>query len=197
VGNLAAAWATGRRLGVDPAALAAGLAAAEPPAGRNTLLRRAGGPLVVVDYAHTPRALAAALETARELSGAGGRVHLVLGARGRRDRYKRQGLGVAARAADEVWLTNEGSHGERPAAIVEELRVGLIGGTGVVHTVLDRREAITTAVRSAGAGDVVLVVGRGHETRLQDDGAPVHLDDAEVAREALHPVEALADARAS
>jgi UDP-N-acetylmuramoyl-L-alanyl-D-glutamate--2,6-diaminopimelate ligase len=192
VGNLAAAWATGRRLGVDPAALAAGLAATEPPVGRNTLLRRAGGPLVVVDYAHTPRALAAALETARHLSGAGGRVHLVLGARGRRDRYKRQGLGIAARAADEVWLTNEGSHGERPAAIVEELRVGLIGGSGVVRTVLDRREAITAAVQAADAGDVVLVVGRGHETRLQDDGAPVHLDDAEVAREALHPVEALA-----
>jgi UDP-N-acetylmuramoyl-L-alanyl-D-glutamate--2,6-diaminopimelate ligase len=197
VGNLAAAWATGRRLGVEPAALVAGLAAAEPPAGRNTLLRRAGGPLVVVDYAHTPRALAAAVQTARELSGAGGRVHLVLGARGRRDRYKRQGLGVAARAADEVWLTNEGSHGEQPAAIVEELRVGLIGGSGVVRTVLDRREAITAAVQAAGPRDVVLVVGRGHETRLQDDGAPVHLDDAEVAREALHPVEDLVGERAS
>jgi UDP-N-acetylmuramoyl-L-alanyl-D-glutamate--2,6-diaminopimelate ligase len=197
VGNLAAAWATGRRLGVDPAALAAGLATAEPPAGRNTLLRRGGGPLVVVDYAHTPGALAAALETARELGSAGGRVHLVLGARGRRDRYKRQGLGAAARAADEVWLTNEGSHGEQPAAIVEELRVGLIGGSGVVRTVLDRREAITAAVRAAGVRDVVLIVGRGHETRLQDDGAPVHLDDAEVAREALDPVGALVGERAS
>ncbi|MCW2698017.1 MAG: murE, partial [Modestobacter sp.] len=152
---------------------------------------------VVVDYAHTPGALAAALETARELGSAGGRVHLVLGARGRRDRYKRQGLGAAARAADEVWLTNEGSHGEQPAAIVEELRVGLIGGSGVVRTVLDRREAITAAVRAAGVRDVVLIVGRGHETRLQDDGAPVHLDDAEVAREALDPVGALVGERAS
>jgi UDP-N-acetylmuramoyl-L-alanyl-D-glutamate--2,6-diaminopimelate ligase len=197
VGNLAAAWATGRRLGVDPAAIAAGLAAAEPPQGRNTLLRRGGGPLVVVDYAHTPGALAAALETARELGGAGGRVHLVLGARGRRDRYKRQGLGVAARAADEVWLTNEGSHGEQPSAIVAELRVGLIGGSGVVRTVLDRREAITAAVQAAGPRDVVLIVGRGHETRLQDDGAPVHLDDAEVARAALDPVGELVGERAS
>jgi UDP-N-acetylmuramoyl-L-alanyl-D-glutamate--2,6-diaminopimelate ligase len=140
---------------------------------------------VVVDYAHTPRALAAALETARSLRSPGGRVHLVLGARGRRDRYKRQGLGAAARAADEVWLTNEGSHGESPRAIVEELQVGLIGGAGVVRTLLDRRAAITAAVQAADPRDVVLVVGRGHETQLQDDGAPVHLDDAEVAQEAL------------
>lgn len=185
VGNLAAAWATGRSLGLSWATVAAGLAATAPPSGRNTLLRADAGPLVVVDYAHTPRALAAALETARQLTGPGGRVHLVLGARGRRDRYKRQGLGVSARAADVVWLTNEGSHGERPEAIVEELRVGLIGGTGLVHTELDRRAAITGAVESAGARDVVLVVGRGHETTMTDDGAPVAFDDAAVARQAL------------
>ena len=190
VGNLAAAWATGRSLGLSPTSVAAGLATAAPPAGRNTLLRGAAGPLVVVDYAHTPGALAAALQTARELTGPAGEVHLVLGARGRRDRYKRQGLGVSARAADTVWLTNEGSHGEQPAAIVEELRVGLIGGTGVVRTVLDRRAAITSAVQAAGAADVVLVVGRGHETTLTDDGPPVPFDDAAVAREALDAVAA-------
>ncbi|MGY1842780.1 Mur ligase family protein [Modestobacter sp. SYSU DS0875] len=185
VGNIAAAWATGRSLGLDPGTVAAGIAGTAPPAGRNTLLRGAEGPLVVVDYAHTPGALAAALRTARGLSGPGGRVHLVLGARGRRDRYKRQGLGVAARAADAVWLTNEGSHGERPQAIVDELRVGLLGGAAVVRTVLDRGEAITAAVQAAGRADVVLVVGRGHETTMTDDGDPVRFDDAEVARAAL------------
>jgi UDP-N-acetylmuramoyl-L-alanyl-D-glutamate--2,6-diaminopimelate ligase len=185
VGNLAAAWATGRVLGIPPQTVAAGLATTAPPAGRNTLLRGDGGPLVVVDYAHTPRALAAALETARDLTGDGGRVHLVLGARGRRDRYKRQGLGVSARAADTVWLTNEGSHGERPEAIVEELRVGLLGGTAEVHTVLDRRTAIASAVQTAGDTDVVIVVGRGHETTMTDDGAPVEFDDATVARQVL------------
>ncbi|MCZ2828120.1 UDP-N-acetylmuramoyl-L-alanyl-D-glutamate--2,6-diaminopimelate ligase [Modestobacter sp. VKM Ac-2986] len=185
VGNLAAAWATGRAMGISPQTVAAGLATTAPPAGRNTLLRADAGPLVVVDYAHTPRALAAALQTAHELTGPGGRVHLVLGARGRRDRYKRQGLGVSARAADTVWLTNEGSHGERPESIVEELRVGLLGGTAEVHTVLDRRAAIAAAVQAGGAADVVIVVGRGHETTMTDDGAPVAFDDAVVAREVL------------
>ncbi|WP_448621474.1 Mur ligase family protein [Geodermatophilus sp. URMC 65] len=188
VTNLAAAWATGRVLGVPPDRIAAGLAAVAPPRGRNTVLGGSGRPLVVVDYAHTPRALGAAVDTARGLTAPGGRVHLVLGARGRRDRHKRQGLGQSARAADCVWLTNEGSHGEDPAAIRAELRVGLLGSTALVRTEPDRREAITAAVGAAGPADVVLVVGRGHETRMLDTPDPrdaVHLDDAEVAATAL------------
>jgi UDP-N-acetylmuramoyl-L-alanyl-D-glutamate--2,6-diaminopimelate ligase len=188
VSNIAAAWAAGRVLGVPAPAVVAGLGSVAPPPGRNTVLRCPGAPLVVVDYAHTPGALSLALDTAQELAAPGGRVHLVLGARGRRDRYKRQGLGTAARTADEVWLTNEGSHGEDPEAIVAELRVGLLGARSTVRTLLDREEAITAAVSAAGPGDVVLIVGRGHETRLQDTVDPrgaVHFDDAEVARAAL------------
>ncbi len=188
VTNLAAAWAAGRALGVPAEAIAAGLATVTPPRGRNTVLGGSGRPVVVVDYAHTPRALAAAIATARDLRGPGGRLHLVLGARGRRDRYKRQGLGESARAADVVWLTNEGSHGEDPSAIIAELRIGLMGGTAAVRTVPDRRAAISAAVRAAGSADVVLVVGRGHETRMLDTTDPddaVHLDDAEVATTAL------------
>ncbi|MGY1752066.1 Mur ligase family protein [Blastococcus sp. SYSU D01042] len=188
VPNIAAAWAAGRLLGVPVRDAVAGLAAVTPPPGRTTVLRSPTGPVVVVDYAHTPGALDLALETARGLVAPGGRLHLVLGARGRRDRYKRQGLGTSARAADEVWLTNEGSHGEDPAAIVAELRLGLLGTTATVRTVLDRHAAITAAVSAADEGDVVLITGRGHETLLQDGLDPrsaVHFDDAEVAQGAL------------
>ncbi|WP_235927954.1 Mur ligase family protein [Goekera deserti] len=185
VGNLAVAWATARRLGLPAADVTAGLAGLTPPPGRNTLVTEPGAPRVLVDYAHTPRALRAALRTAHGLAGGQQCVHLVLGARGRRDRAKRQLLGVEARLANRVWLTNEGSHGENPRQIVEELRVGLIGGPSEVSVELDRRAAITAAVRAADPGDVVLVVGRGHETQMQDSGPPVHLDDAEVAREAV------------
>ena len=190
VSNVAAAWAAATVLGCDPDTVRERLAVVAPPPGRNTLLTAPGSPLVVVDYAHTPAALAAAVATASGLRPHG-RVHLVLGARGARDRWKRQGLGGAARAADEVWLTNEGSHGEDPAAIIAELAVGLIGSDSRVQTVLDRRAAITEAVDAAGPDDVVLVVGRGHETLLQD--APGQVDaatamrfsDADVARAAL------------
>ena len=103
-----------------------------------------------------------------------------------------------------MWLTNEGSHGEDPVAIVAELRTGLLGADATVRTVLDRYEAITSAVSSARPGDVVLIVGRGHETRLQDTADPrgaVHFDDTEVARAALrHEPDAVldgAEARAS
>ncbi len=185
VANLATAWATARQLGLPAPDVAAGLAGLVPPRGRNTMVAEPGAPRVLVDYAHTPRALRAALRTAQGLAGGGQRVHLVLGARGRRDRAKRQALGVEARLADRVWLTNEGSHGEDPRHIVEELRVGLLGAASDVAVELDRRAAITAAVDAAQPGDIVLVVGRGHETSMQDDGAPVHFDDAEVAREAV------------
>lgn len=78
-----------------------------------------------------------------------------------------------------------GSHGERSEAIVEELRVGSSGSSAAVHTVLDRRAAISTAVAAAGTRDVLLIVGRGHETTPTDDGDPVPCDDAEVAQQAL------------
>ncbi|SSC23832.1 UDP-N-acetylmuramoylalanyl-D-glutamate-2,6-diaminopimelate ligase [Klenkia terrae] len=190
VTNVAAAWAAAVVLGCDPEAVRDRLAVVLPPPGRNTLLSAPGSPLVVVDYAHTPAALAAAVSTAADLRPCG-RVHLVLGARGARDRWKRQGLGEAARAADDVWLTNEGSHGEDPAAIVAELAVGLLGSDARVQTVLDRRGAVTRAGDTAGPDDVVLVVGRGHETLLQDapgqvDAATaVRFSDADVARAAL------------
>ena len=117
-----------------------------------------------------------------------GSLHLVMGERCRRDRYKRKGLGAAACGSARVWLTNEGSHGEDPAAIVAELRFGLLGAAAHVGTVLDRGTAISAAIAAAGPGDVVLVVGRGHETRLQDGldpGSAVHFDDVEVASRAL------------
>ncbi len=143
----------------------------------------AGRPFaVVVDYAHTPDALARALAACRE--HATGRVLCVFGCGGDRDRGKRPQMGaIAARGADRAWVTNDNPRSEDPAAIAAEILAGAPGGG--LEVVLDRREAIAAAVRAARAGDVVLVAGKGHETTQTIGGTVSPFDDRVEARAAL------------
>ena len=136
---------------------------------------------VVVDYSHKPDALAAALRASRELGP--GSITVVFGAGGDRDRTKRAEMGrVARELADRVIVTNDNPRSEEPLAIVEQILQG--AGTDV-EIDLDRRSAIETAIGAAGAGDVVLIAGKGHE-QGQEIGGEVHpFDDREVARTAL------------
>uniref|UniRef100_A0A832I025 UDP-N-acetylmuramoyl-L-alanyl-D-glutamate--2,6-diaminopimelate ligase n=1 Tax=Eiseniibacteriota bacterium TaxID=2212470 RepID=A0A832I025_UNCEI len=180
--NAAAAFAAARALGVSAAAAARGLAGAPGVPGR---LERvdAGQPFtVVVDYAHTPDALARALAALRE--HAGGRVLLVFGCGGDRDRGKRPLMGrIAAEAADRAWVTSDNPRSEDPAAIAADVRAGDPHGRLAVE--LDRRAAIARALGEARPGDVVLVAGKGHETTQTIGGRVLPFDDREVARELL------------
>jgi len=136
----------------------------------------------VVDYAHTPDALERALAACRE--HARGRVLCVFGCGGDRDRGKRPQMGaLAAHLADIAWVTNDNPRSEDPAAIAREIVAGAPGG-GLL-TVLDRREAIGAAVAAAGAGDIVLVAGKGHETTQTLGAEVLPFDDREVARASL------------
>jgi UDP-N-acetylmuramoyl-L-alanyl-D-glutamate--2,6-diaminopimelate ligase len=139
---------------------------------------------VVVDYAHKPDAIEAALATLQPL--ATGRLLVVLGAGGDRDPGKRPLMGeIAARAADVVVVTDDNPRSEDPAAIRRAILDGTGSGTAEVVEIGDRRAAIAEAVRRAGPGDVVLIAGKGHETG-QDVGGVVHpFDDRTVAREEL------------
>jgi UDP-N-acetylmuramoyl-L-alanyl-D-glutamate--2,6-diaminopimelate ligase len=152
----------------------------------------AAGPLAVVDYAHTPDAVSAALEALRPATS--GRLVVVLGAGGDRDPGKRPGMGAAAaRAADVVVVTDDNPRSEEPAAIRAAVLAGAraaaaeraaAGSPVEVLEVGDRRAAIDEGVRRAGrVGDVLLVAGKGHEPG-QDVAGVVHpFDDrAEVAR---------------
>jgi len=148
---------------------------------------------VVVDYAHTDDALRNLLETARPL--ATGRLVTVFGCGGDRDRTKRPLMGaVAARLSDEVVLTSDNPRSEDPARIVDEIMRGLSPTpepgaprrAGPVSTiVLDRRAAIEQAIRSAKAGDLVLVAGKGHEKYQVIGDRTIPFDDVDVARAAL------------
>jgi UDP-N-acetylmuramoyl-L-alanyl-D-glutamate--2,6-diaminopimelate ligase len=157
---------------------------------------------VLVDFAHTPGALAQALNAARELANEGreasaeeasageagqgpGRVVLVFGAGGDRDRAKRPLMGqVAEELGDIMVLTSDNPRSEQPLAIIEEVASGMSSGAPPLVDV-DRARAIAGALGTARAGDVVLIAGKGHETG-QDFGSHVEpFDDAVVAREAL------------
>ncbi len=179
--NAVAAWLAAEALGVPRDAALAAIAAAAPPPGRFEVVARA--PCVVVDYAHTPDALARTLETARALAGRG-RLTVVFGAGGERDRGKRPAMGAAASAADQVVLTSDNPRGESSRAIAEAIRAGITPGASVIVE-LDRRRAIERAIAESGVDDVVVLAGKGHE-RTQHVGEKIRpFDDAAVAREAI------------
>lgn len=181
--GLAEAYVAARVLGVPKPAAVRGLGAALPP-GRFQRVD-AGQPfLAVVDFAHTPAAVADLIAAARRASG--GRVHLVVGCAGNRDRFSRPDVGRAALAADTAVFTADDPCGEDPAEITAQVLTGTIGRSGgdfvVEH---DRRAAIGIAVRRAAAGDVVLVAGRGHERYQTVNGTQHPFDDAEVVAAVL------------
>jgi len=118
---------------------------------------------VVLDYAHTPDALQRVLETLRPLYP--GRLILVFGAGGDRDRTKRPEMGrIAARLADLAIVTSDNPRTEDPEAIIDEILAGMVAASARIERISDRREAIAHALRTARQGDVILLAGKGHET---------------------------------
>ena len=185
VANAVVAAACAHVLGVPLQAIAAGLAAVERIPGRFERISPAGGgPVVVVDYAHTPAGIAAAVAAGREL--AAGRVIVVAGAGGDRDRDKRAAMGAAAAAADVAVITSDNPRTEPPAAIVAAVAAGArAAGGGEVVEIVDRRAAIAAAVAGAGDEDLVLILGKGHETGQDLGDRVIPFDDRDEAREAL------------
>ena len=181
-------------VGVDPAVVARALGESRPLPGRLELLTEPGTetsrPLVMVDYAHTPAALGAVLGEARTLVAShGGRVLVVFGCGGNRDRGKRPEMGaVASRLSDVAVLTSDNPRDEDPEEIIAEVRAGAAApgaGHGRLVVEPDRGAAIAWAVHEARPGDVVVVAGKGHETDQEVGGTRVPFDDRAVARQVL------------
>ncbi|HEU4537457.1 MAG TPA: UDP-N-acetylmuramyl-tripeptide synthetase [Polyangiaceae bacterium] len=182
--NALAAACAGAALGLEPAAIRRGLASMRPVSGRFEIVIER--PLVVVDYAHTPDALARVLESARALvAGEGGRVACVFGCGGGRDAEKRPLMGrAAADAADLVIVTSDNPRHEDPAAIADAVEAGARGGAARVQRELDRAAAIARAIAWAGPVDAVIIAGKGHERHQDRGGRALPFDDGEVARRA-------------
>jgi UDP-N-acetylmuramoyl-L-alanyl-D-glutamate--2,6-diaminopimelate ligase len=182
VSNTLAALATAAALGVGLEEAVAALESFRAAPGRFEPVDEGQDFAVLVDYAHTPDSLENVLRAARDLTE--GRVIVVFGAGGDRDRGKRPLMGeIAARLADVAIVTSDNPRSEDPEAIIGEI---LAGAGPEVESLVDRRQAISRAVGLASAGDVVVVAGKGHEQGQEfEGGRKLPFDDVAVVREAL------------
>jgi UDP-N-acetylmuramoyl-L-alanyl-D-glutamate--2,6-diaminopimelate ligase len=181
VANALGAVAAGLLLDLDEDAIAEGIAGVDGVPGRFEVIDQGQPYAVIVDYAHTPDSLDTVLSAARGLGG--GRVIVVFGAGGDRDRAKRPLMGkIAVERSDLAIVTSDNPRSENPLAIIEDVLQG--AGTGV-EIDPDRRSAIARAIGLAVAGDVVVIAGKGHEQGQEIDGVLHPFDDREAARAAL------------
>ncbi|MFD1710098.1 UDP-N-acetylmuramoyl-L-alanyl-D-glutamate--2,6-diaminopimelate ligase [Ottowia sp. GY511] len=175
-----------RALDVPLADAAAACQVLLPVPGRLERLDAPGAPMAVVDYAHTPDALAKALAALRPLALArGGRLWCVFGCGGNRDAGKRPLMAAAAEgAADRLVITSDNPRDEAPETIVEQMLVGL-SAPGAVQVELDRAQAILSTMCAANAQDVVLVAGKGHETYQEVRGQRLPFSDVDQVQRAF------------
>jgi UDP-N-acetylmuramoyl-L-alanyl-D-glutamate--2,6-diaminopimelate ligase len=184
--NALAAAVAADALGYPSGAIREGLESFPGVPGRFEVVERGAGPMVVVDYAHTPDALERTLALARGLvKGAKGRVICVFGCGGDRDQGKRPEMGrVAARGADVVIVTTDNPRSEDPERIVEKILSGIEGRFSRTRRITDRGQAIREAIALAREPDIVVVAGKGHEKSQIFRDHVVLFDDVEVARSA-------------
>jgi len=181
--NALLAAAVGDQLGLSNAAVVDGLERLDPVPGRFEHVPGAAGFSVVVDYAHTPEAVAKAIAAASEITA--GRVIAVAGAAGDRDPEKRAPMGRAAATADVAIITSDNPRSENPRLLVERVLAGAGGPSNNVVAEVDRRKAIRRALAMATTGDMVLVLGKGHEPYQEIGNDVIDFDDRLVAAEEL------------
>jgi UDP-N-acetylmuramoyl-L-alanyl-D-glutamate--2,6-diaminopimelate ligase len=185
VDNALLALATAEAAGIDPEAGVTGIAELTGVPGRMERIDEGQPFTVLVDYAHTPDSVASVLRAARPLTS--GRVLIVIGCGGERDRGKRRLIGrQAVASADLAIFTNDNPRGEDPASILEAIASGarwVAGGRWTIEE--DRRAAIALALDQAEPGDVVVIAGKGHETYQEIGDRKLPFDDRAVARSLL------------
>jgi UDP-N-acetylmuramoyl-L-alanyl-D-glutamate--2,6-diaminopimelate ligase len=181
--NAMAALVAGMAAGVPVSDAVAALERVAPPRGRFEVVSER--PYVVVDYAHTPDALARTLAIGRRLcGGTRGKLVVVFGAGGNRDRNKREPMGEAATAADAIVLTSDNPRDEDAGAIAGAIKRGITKKRDVVFEI-DRAKAIELAIARAAEDDVIIIAGKGHESEQIIGNVTRPFDDIAVARSAL------------
>ncbi|HIW98163.1 MAG TPA: UDP-N-acetylmuramoyl-L-alanyl-D-glutamate--2,6-diaminopimelate ligase [Candidatus Tidjanibacter gallistercoris] len=183
--NLAAVYGTARLLGAERDETLRALSTLTPVNGRFDTLHAPGGITAIVDYAHSPDALRNVMDTVNELRTGSGRLIVVVGCGGDRDRTKRPVMGqIAAENADIAIFTSDNPRHEDPDTILAEMTASL-PDNGKWLTITDRRQAIRAAAAMAAPGDYILIAGKGHETYQITGDSRTHFDDKEEIRKAL------------
>jgi UDP-N-acetylmuramoyl-L-alanyl-D-glutamate--2,6-diaminopimelate ligase len=187
--NLTAVYGASILIGWEQEKVLLNMSRLVPVAGRFQTFRSAQrGITAIVDYAHTPDAVVNVITAIREVVGTKGNIITVVGAGGNRDKGKRPIMAKeAARLSDRVILTSDNPRFEEPADILHDMEAGLDTDEARRKTlsIVDRREAIRTAVALANNGDVVLIAGKGHEDYQEVKGVKHHFDDREEVKAAL------------
>ena len=186
VSNLLAVYGAAVMLGQKPEDILVVLSTLKSVAGRLEPIHSPEGFTAVVDYAHTPDALENVLKAIHEvLDGREGKIITVCGAGGNRDKGKRPLMAQeAVKQSDRVIITSDNPRFEEPQDIINDMLAGLDQKQmKKVISIVDRREAIKTAVMLAQKGDVILIAGKGHEDYQEVKGVKHHFDDREVVRE--------------
>ncbi len=185
VSNLLAVYGAARMLGKEPEDILVVLSTLHSVSGRLEPVQSPDGCTAIVDYAHTPDALANVLSSIHEVLSGKGHVITVCGAGGNRDHGKRPLMAQeAVKQSDKVIITSDNPRFEDPQAIIDDMVAGLNKEQmKKVLTIVDRKEAIKTACMMAQKDDVVLVAGKGHENYQEVKGVKHHFDDKEVLHE--------------
>lgn len=190
VSNLLAVYGAAVMLGKEPEDVLVTLSTLKSVAGRLEPIRSQEGVTALVDYAHTPDALENVLNAIHEvMEGKTGKIITVCGAGGNRDKGKRPLMAQeAVKQSDRVIITSDNPRFEEPQDIINDMLAGLNAQQmKSVISIVDRREAIRTAVMMAEKGDVILIAGKGHEDYQDVKGTKHHFDDREEVRKAFNP----------
>jgi UDP-N-acetylmuramoyl-L-alanyl-D-glutamate--2,6-diaminopimelate ligase len=185
--NMLAVYATASLLGQDKMNVLTTLSTLSPVEGRFQYIRSESGITAIVDYAHTPDALKNVLTTIRDIRNGNESVITVVGCGGDRDKTKRPIMAkIACESSDRVILTSDNPRSEDAGTIIDEMKAGVeMRYERNVLSVVDRKEAIRTAIAIAKPGDIILVAGKGHEKYQEIKGVKHPFDDMEILRDSL------------
>lgn len=189
--NLLAVYGVSNLLGVDATESLTYISELESVDGRFQHFISEGGVTVVIDYAHTPDALKNVLETINDIRTGNEHIITVVGCGGDRDKDKRPVMGrIASQLSTQVIFTSDNPRSENPQTILNDIETGVEPQNfKKTLSVLDREQAIKTAVNLSKKGDIILIAGKGHETYQETNGVRNHFDDYEKVTQILKAIE--------